>query len=422
MTPPPALLPLAPSHLRLLAAVLVVVAALLSARAVHKVAALRSPIPTELGATTEGGGGPTVLDGDDSERASHPVALEPRLGGFRYPIQATFVPGHADLLVVIEKEGAAFWVDLDGERRRLASIDVLTQSEQGLLGLAFAPDFARSGRLYLSYSATRAGKPHSVVEQWRVPLEGIGVATATPHHVVLEVEQPYGNHDGGQILFGPDGMLYVMLGDGGAGNDPHGHGQNRGTLLGSILRLDVATEPYAVPPDNPWAEGPGRPEIWAYGVRNPWRVTFDDRGRLIVADVGQNRWEEVGFAAAGDNLGWNTREGRRCFPPERRACDGAFRDPFWVYGRKDGVSVTGGDLHPGTGAPGLKGRYVLGDYGSGRLWALTPPDSLDAPPVRATALGRFDIRPVSFTRTPGGELWVVELGGRILALVEPSSP
>ena len=198
-------------------------------------------------------------------------------------------------------------------------------SEEGLLGLALDPQ--SDGYFYVYYSA--ADPRRSVVSRFAYGSEGQPTVgpSADPDSelIILEIEQPYANHNGGQIAFGPDGFLYIGLGDGGAAGDPRGNGQDTSTLLGSILRIDVSEatpdQPYAIPPDNPFADGGGRPEIWAYGLRNPWRFSFDrETGDLWTGDVGQNQWEEIDLIERGGNYGWNTLEGNHCFNP-RENCD-----------------------------------------------------------------------------------------------------
>ncbi len=368
-----------------------------------------------------------TFDGLDAQRRPLAVTLKERAAGFEQPTELAFVPGQPDLMVVLERTGTAWWIDLAGEaRKEWFSVDVLTASEQGLLGLAFHPGFADNGRFFVNYVARREGAATTVVQEWRIPA-GSTPRTATPvaHATVLQVPQPYANHNGGQLLFGPDGMLYVPLGDGGLKDDVHGNAQNRGTLLGSILRLDVDKPAPHVPADNPFVGIAGvRPEIWAYGVRNPWRSSFAPGGRLIVADVGQNLWEEVGFARAGASLGWRTWEGRHCFPPGQECEAGEHIQPFWEYAHPEGQSITGGRVYEGAAIPDLLGRYVVADFVSGRLWAVPVPAEGDGPVDEAEvrALGRWDLLPSSFAADPAGELWVTDYGrGRILQLV-PATP
>ena len=244
-------------------------------------------------------------------------------------------------------------------------------SEEGLLGLALSPDDER--QLYVYYSA--ANPRQSVVSRFTA-WGGSSAADPESELVILEVEQPYPNHNGGQLAFGPDGYLYIGLGDGGSAGDPQGNGQDTSTLLGSILRIDVSQatseQPYAIPPGNPFADGGGRPEIWAYGLRNPWRFSFDrDTGNLWAGDVGQNQWEEIDTIERGGNYGWNILEGNHCFAPR----DGCEREgtipPVWEYSL-DGepCSVIGGYVYRGAAIPWLTGAYVYGDFCSGKVYGL----------------------------------------------------
>jgi len=348
------------------------------------------------------------------------IELTARATGFEQPTELGFVPGQPERLLVLERTGALTWLDLAADRRgTLAEFDVVTRSEQGLLGLAFHPEFVTNGRFFVQYSVKG---DRSLIEEWRVPAgEDVATARATAHHVVLEVEQPYPNHNGGQLLFGPDGHLYVPMGDGGFKDDIHGHGQNRETLLGNILRLDVdSAEPYAVPKDNPFVGVDGvLPEIWAYGLRNPWRTTFDPQGRMVVADVGQNAWEEVAFASSGANLGWNRTEGNACFQADC-SFEGT-RGAMWAYGRGQGTSITGGVVYRGS-VKELANHYVFGDFVSGRLWAMPLPSDLDAKvdAKSVRSLGKWDLNAATFATAPDGVLWIADFGrGRLMTLGAP---
>ena len=247
-------------------------------------------------------------------------------------------------------------------------------NEEGLLGLAFDPAYADNGRLYVYYSA--GGPRRSVVSRFTVRDDDPLRADPASELVITEIAQPFGNHNGGQIAFGPDGYLYVALGDGGSGGDPLGNGQDRGTLLGSILRIDVSRsapgETYQVPDDNPFAGEPDvRPEIWAHGLRNPWRFSFDVSGRLWLADVGQNQWEEIDVIEREGNYGWNCMEGLHRFQWGASCDEDALRAPVWEYTRSGGnCSVTGGFVYRGEATPSLVGAYVYGDFCSGRIWSL----------------------------------------------------
>jgi glucose/arabinose dehydrogenase len=247
--------------------------------------------------------------------------------------------------------------------------------EEGLLGLAFDPNYAQNGYFYVYYSA--ASPRRSVISRFSVSSTNPLLADRSSELVILEVPQPFDNHNGGNIMFGPDGYLYIGLGDGGSAGDPLGHGQNRGTLLGSILRIDVKNIPtsirYRIPNDNPFVNVQGaRGEIWAYGFRNPWRFSFDAvTGLLWAADVGQNNYEEVDVVVKGGNYGWNIMEGLHCYPPSVTSCSqSGLTLPIKEYTHSDGCSVTGGFVYRGSRFPSLYGAYIYGDFCTGKIWAL----------------------------------------------------
>ena len=246
-------------------------------------------------------------------------------------------------------------------------------NEEGLLGLAFDPEYVENGYFYVYYSAEDPRR--SILSRFSVRPDNPNAADPGSEKAILVVPQPFRNHNGGHVVFGPDGYLYVGLGDGGSGGDPRRNGQNLGTLLGSILRIDVrgldSDETYRVPADNPFVGREGaREEIWAYGLRNPWRFNFDpETGDLWAADVGQNLFEEVDVIKPGLNYGWNLMEGFDCF--QSRECDQSGLElPVTDYGREDGCSVTGGYVYRGSRLPSLHGAYVYGDFCSGKIWAL----------------------------------------------------
>ena len=290
--------------------------------------------------------------------------------------------------------------------------------EEGLLGLAFSPAYPSDRQLYLYYSA--AGPRRSVLSRFTVVGETVDAAS---EEILLEVAQPFANHNGGQLTFGPDGMLYLALGDGGSGGDPLGHGQNLTTLLGSILRLHVsAPGPYRIPLDNPFVDLPGaQPEIFAHGLRNPWRFSFDSAtGALWAGDVGQGAWEEVDRIVAGGNYGWNILEGFACFTTPD--CDRTgLQLPRAVYGHDDqgGCSITGGFVYRGAALPELDGWYLYGDLCSGRLWALNTAD--DSEPI--LLLDDLAGSLVTFGVLPGEELAVVTInGGATISRLERRAP
>ena len=247
-------------------------------------------------------------------------------------------------------------------------------NEEGLLGLAFHPNFKDNGYFFVHYSAGTARKRRGVTARFTLSKADKTIADPASEKVIFEVDQPYGNHKGCSLLFGADGFLYASLGDGGSQQDPHNNGQNLGTFLSKVLRIDVDKEAtgksYAIPQDNPFITRKGAlPEIWAYGLRNPWRMSFDSKtGDLWAGDVGQNSWEWVVLIKKGGNYGWALREGSHKFK-DGEPVD-AISDPIIEYGHKEGVSITGGYVYRGEQQPKLQGIYFYADYGSGRLWGL----------------------------------------------------
>ena len=303
-------------------------------------------------------------------------------------------------------------------------------NEEGLLGLAFDPAYESNGYFYVYYSA--ANPRRSVVSRFSVDPGDPDRADPSSEVEILAVPQPYSNHNGGHVVFGPDGYLYVGLGDGGSANDPRGNGQDRTTLLGTIIRIDVSTLDsigrYSIPPGNPFAgEGGGvRPEIWAYGLRNPWRFNFDPAtGDLWAADVGQNAWEEVDLIRPGANYGWNVMEGAHCTP--RRGLTGLLRSaddcdraglelPVVEYGRDDGCSITGGYVYRGGRLPSLAGAYVYGDFCSGRIWALRAEGGAV---VEHRLLVDSSLSLSAFGENPAGELFMLSFDRTIYRFARP---
>jgi len=296
---------------------------------------------------------------------------------------------------------------------------VSTGEEQGLLGLAFDPEFASNGRFVVHYTDTAGDTRLSIFQVSTDPDR----AEPGSEKVILTVDQPFANHNGGQLLFGPDGYLYLGLGDGGSANDPQGTGQNLSDLLGSILRLDVrAGTSYTVPPGNPFVAQPGaRPEVWSYGLRNPWRFSFDRaNGDLYIADVGQDRFEEVDVARSieggkGVNYGWNIMEGAHCL--NGNSCDqNGLTLPTLEYGHSQGCSVTGGYVYRGAAVPALQGQYFFADFCQGWVHSFRYVDGT------ATELTDWpSLRPggeiTSFGEDPAGELYVLTAGGGVFKVV-----
>lgn len=249
------------------------------------------------------------------------------------------------------------------------------ENEEGFLGLAFHPDFRQNGYFFVYYTTRQ--EPHtSVISRFSVDPDHPHRARSDSEVELLRIRQPYWNHNGGNLVFGPDGFLYISLGDGGAANDPHGHGQNLSTLFGSILRIDVNRQSdgknYAIPPDNPFVGRPKAcPEIYAYGLRNVWGMAFDPAtGTLWAADVGQDLWEEINIIVKGGNYGWNLREGKHRFGRTGSEARADLIDPVWEYHHSVGKSITGGVVYRGKRFPELAGCFLYADYITGKLWAL----------------------------------------------------
>jgi glucose/arabinose dehydrogenase len=301
---------------------------------------------------------------------------------------------------------------------------VSTLGEGGLLGMAFHPAFPATPEVYVSYTSAPDGQLLSVISRFQSDNGGATLNPATEEPLML-VPQPQTNHNGGNIAFGPDGYLYIGFGDGGGGGDPGENAQNLSNVLGAMLRIDIGgLAPYEVPPDNPFvapdlcAQGFGGtepcPEIFAYGLRNPWRFSFDSgTGALWLGDVGQNAWEEVDVITAGGDYGWDDREGAHCFEPST-GCITDSIDPVTEYGRALGNSITGGYVYRGAAIPELEDWYVFGDFGSGRVFGiLADSSSLVEPEVFMDT----DLAIVTFAEDLDGELYLLDIAtGRIFQI------
>lgn len=348
------------------------------------------------------------------------VRAFPRIS-FENPLFIAAPPDGTDRLFVVEQAGRVLWFRNDpGARETHVALDIrkkvrTVHNEEGLLGLAFHPKFKDNGFVYLQYSA---GDPRrNVISRFTMEKARKSLDPAS-EKTVLDVEQPYGNHNGGMLAFGPDGFLYIGLGDGGAGGDPHDYAQNPGVLLGKMLRIDVdraeGGKAYAVPKDNPFVGRPGtRGEIWAMGLRNPWRYSFDRKtGELWAGDVGQNAWEEIDVIKKGLNYGWSRREGKHSFQAEKRrpAGGGPFEEPVAEHGRNEAQSITGGYVYCGQKTPELTGQYIYGDFLSGLVWAL---DAAERGQPRLIARGELIS---SFGEDEAGELYFASFDGYIYRL------
>lgn len=347
------------------------------------------------------------------------VALRQVASGLERPVHLT-APAGDDRVFIVEQVGRIRILSA-GRIRPTAYLDITDRvgagGERGLLSVAFHPDFAQNGYLYVNYTDL-AGDTRVERYQADPDADTVDPSTAT---LILSVEQPFANHNGGLNVFGPDGMLYIGLGDGGSGGDPHGNGQNTATLLGSILRIDVdGGAPYTIPPDNPFVNGGGRPEIWAYGLRNPWRFSFDEKAGLIyIADVGQSEWEEINVQPAGEgglNYGWNVLEGSHCF--EAPECDAAgLIRPTLEYSHDEGCSVTGGAVYRGSKVLSLFGHYVYGDFCEGwiRSFRYDGDDTVeDASEWDIGDIGNI----LSFGADATGELYVLTAEGQVYRVVK----
>jgi glucose/arabinose dehydrogenase len=353
------------------------------------------------------------------------IKLTKIASGFTSPIGLFSPRDGTNRLFVIEQRGRIYIVK-NGQiveqpflniSHRIDGLNV-AYSEKGLLGLAFHPDYKKNGRFFVYYSAPlkQQNADHlSVLAEYRVNPDNPDAAIDKEVRI-LEIPQPESNHNGGMLAFGPDGYLYIGLGDGGGANDEHGtigNGQNMNTLLGKILRINVdGKKPYEVPADNPFVGKAGhKPEIWASGLRNPWRFSFDRAtGRLLCGDVGQNKYEEINIIRKGGNYGWRIMEGNHCFNPENNCNTTGLVMPLYEYNHDAGISICGGYVYRGEKYPGLKGYYFFGDW-TGKLFCLTEKSELRwtfSKPVIAGSKGN-DIsgRINSFGEDENGEIYIV---------------
>ncbi len=357
-----------------------------------------------------------------------PATLEVVARGFQQPLYVTHAGDGTGDLFVVERAGR-IQVLRDGQiAGTLLDIrdQVLSRNlEQGLLGLAFDPDFVRNGRFYVNYTeaAGNAAGGQTVVARFTTD-EGRRSAAASSEERLMTWAQPFANHNGGHVTFGPDGMLYIGVGDGGAANDPQNHGQRLDTVLGTLLRIDVSTPSgYRVPEDNPFVSQAGvRPEIWAYGLRNPWRFSFDAAtGDLYIADVGQNRAEEIHFAEwpvpGGLNYGWKIMEGLRCLDGSLNCDRAGLELPVVEYGRGDGCSVTGGYVYRGERHPSMVGTYYYTDYCSGIVWGLKRDEAGQWQTTVVVPRGTQGLS--SFGEGPDGELYLTNLSNGQILLLRP---
>jgi len=370
-----------------------------------------------------------IFFGCDDERSSNPsgsgmpsVELVLAADGFNAPVQVTGAGDGSGRLFVVEQPGYIRILHGDSvlaEPFLDLSSKVVYGGERGLLSVAFPSNFKAGNIFYVNY--TRAADGATVVARYSVNHEDSNDVFEQSEEQILVVPQPYTNHNGGMMAFGPEGYLYIAFGDGGGAGDPDGNGQDRTTLHGSILRLDVEIEtpPYGIPPDNPYAGSEEfREEIWAYGLRNPWRFSFDrETGALYIADVGQGLWEEVDFqgrySEGGLNFGWNIMEGFHCYQSDTCSREGLTL-PVFEYGHDRGCSITGGYVYRGSSHPGMEGIYFFADFCEGTIWGMKKV----AGKIEAEVLLDTGYRIVSFGEDDDGELYVVTLEGEIYRILE----
>ncbi len=354
---------------------------------------------------------------------------------FASPVAMTQAPNDSTRWFVVEQRGVidVFANDPNtmSEALFLDITDRVDDSdrEAGLLGVAFHPQFPVTPEVFVSYTATGPGGGIPYISRISRFFSIDGGLTLQPasEEILLTVEQDNVNHNGGDLKFGPDGFLYAAFGDGGGGGDPNNNAQQSTLLLGSIVRIDVDTgTPYAIPASNVFAANAGTPcpagagtvdcpEIFVWGLRNPWRFSFDrSTGELWIGDVGQNNWEEVNRAQGGENFGWRVREGANCFNPPS-GCSTAFTDPITEYDHTVGASITGGYVYRGSAVPDLVGWYVFGDFVSGRIFAI-PADTPSF--VAPTELLDTTIPIATFAEDTDGELFVVSYGGTIFQITD----
>ena len=355
-----------------------------------------------------------------AEDVEDQYVVEEAFGGIAFdrPLDFQFADDGSGRVFVVEQGGRIYSIQSADPFERELFLDIEDRVddsgfEMGLLGLAFHPQFADNGGFFVNYTSTEG----TVVARFEASPEG---ANPDSEQVILSFPQPFQNHNGGQLAFGPDGYLYIATGDGGGGGDPRGNGQDPSTFHGNILRIDVDTggsqDEYAIPPDNPfvgndegWLE-----EIYAYGFRNPWRFSFDPvTGHLWVADVGQDRVEEINIVEKGGNYGWNIMEGSLCFEPQDDCDPSGLELPVYEYHHPLGRSITGGYIYRGERLPALEGAYIYGDYVTGRIWGLWYEEGRDYENVQLVETG---LNITSFGVDQAGEVFLTAFDGKVYQL------
>jgi glucose/arabinose dehydrogenase len=367
------------------------------------------------------------------------LKLEKIAEGLHSPVAAAFSP--EGLMLVCEQTGQIRVLNKNklGDQPFLNLETKLVKlsgayDERGLLGIALHPEYASNNKFYVYYSApsTEKGSDHqSVIAEYKVSTDPM-IADVLSERIILTIQQPESNHNGGDLKFGPDGYLYIGVGDGGGAGDRHGetgNGQNLNTLLGKVLRIDVNTDlNYGIPNDNPFVGKEAKPEIWAYGLRNPWRFSFDkDSGQLFVADVGQNKFEEVNIIEKGGNYGWKIMEANHCFDPEENCKTEGLILPISEYEHEEGISITGGFVYRGKELTKLTDKYIFADWTGPMFYLEKKGESWNRGTVSITAKPSGDLKILSFAQDNDAELYVLtnqEVGpkdtkGAIYKLINP---
>ncbi|MGO4495870.1 sorbosone dehydrogenase family protein [Paenibacillus sp. 2RAB27] len=359
-------------------------------------------------------------DSEPSSTTSSSISLTPIFepNNFDHPVGLEHRVNSPQLLYIVEQPGRILSVNLDKPKEKPAlMLDITGRvndsgNEQGLLGLAFHPKDPTLA--YMNYTT----ETHTIIARYNTLPNNPSLLDPNSEQVLLTIKQPYPNHNGGQLAFGPDGYLYIATGDGGSSGDPQNNSQNLQSLLGKILRIDVDKPAngllYAIPADNPFI-GKGAKEIYAYGLRNPWRFSFDTvTGKLWAADVGQNRFEEINLIEKGKNYGWHIQEGFECYEPKEGCNKTGLEQPLFTYGRDQGVSITGGYVYRGTKLPELIGWYVYADYGTGNIWALSQQSDGT---IKNRILLASGLNIASFGTDAAGELYLSTQDGKIMKIV-----
>jgi glucose/arabinose dehydrogenase len=350
------------------------------------------------------------------------LAVNPVVSSLNAPVDLQSPHDGSGRLFVVEQQGMIRIVS-NASLMPTPFLDIHNQvdfgGEKGLLGLAFHLNYSQNRRFFLNYDRVLSGQMQTVIAEFQTSPSNPNQADPASERILFTVNQPFPNHKGGQLTFGPDGFLYIGLGDGGSAGDPLGNGQSLQTLLGKMLRIDVDHTslglPYAIPSDNPFLNGTDRGEIWAYGLRNPWRFSFDvPSGRLFAGDVGQDRFEEIDILQKGGNFGWNIMEGLHCFQPASGCNMTGLILPIAEYDHSQGDAVIGGYVYRGTVIPQLVGTYLFSDFQTGTIWGLreNPPGTWTRTQLLSTGKNIS-----SFGRDDAGELYVLDYSGTLLRLV-----